>query len=59
MFCGDVGSITITTPASLYSFDDGVTWTTNPTATNLPPGNYIIRTKDAQKDVFQIIIMWC
>lgn len=48
MFCGDVGSITITTPASLYSFDDGVTWTTNPTATNLPPGNYIIRTKDAQ-----------
>ncbi|PDS25794.1 T9SS type B sorting domain-containing protein [Flavobacterium branchiophilum] len=48
MFCGDVGSITITTPASFYSFDNGVTWTTNPTATNLPPGNYFIRTKDAQ-----------
>jgi hypothetical protein len=48
LFCGDVGSITITTPASYYSFDDGVTWTTNPIATNLLPGNYIIRTKDAQ-----------
>jgi len=45
--CNDLGSITITTPASEYSFDDGVTWTTNNTATNLPIGTYKIRTKDA------------
>jgi len=46
-FCGDVGSITITTPASSYSFDDGKTWTNNNTTNNLPSGNYNIRTKDA------------
>lgn len=45
--CGDVGSITITSTAAEYSFDDGVTWTTNNTATNLPSGIYLIRTKDA------------
>ena len=44
--CNDFGSITITTVASQYSFDDGVTWTTNNTATNLPIGTYKIRTKD-------------
>jgi len=47
-FCGDGGSITITTSAPFYSFDDGVTWITNPVATNLPAGTYKIRTKDAQ-----------
>ena len=47
-FCGDFGSITITTSASFYSFDDGVTWVTNPVATNLPNGTYKIRTKDSQ-----------
>ncbi len=46
-FCGDTGSITITTVADLYSFDDGLTWTTNNVATNLPSGSYNIRTKDA------------
>jgi gliding motility-associated-like protein len=45
--CNALGSITITTVASQYSFDDGVTWTTNNTATNLPIGTYKIRTKDA------------
>lgn len=45
-FCGDTGSITITTAASEYSFDDGVTWTTNNTATNLPSGTYKIRFKN-------------
>ena len=48
LFCGDKGSITIATPASYYSFDDGVTWVTNPIANNLSPANYKIRTKDLQ-----------
>jgi gliding motility-associated-like protein len=47
-FCGDFGTITITTSAPFYSFDDGVTWVTNPIATNLANGTYKIRTKDAQ-----------
>ena len=47
-FCGDVGSITITTSAPFYSFDNGLTWVTNQTATNLPIGTYKIRTKNAQ-----------
>ncbi|WP_163408372.1 Ig-like domain-containing protein [Flavobacterium ajazii] len=40
------GSITINTAASFYSFDNGETWTTNPTASNLPPGYYYIRIKN-------------
>ncbi|TRX36810.1 T9SS type B sorting domain-containing protein [Flavobacterium sp. ZT3R18] len=44
--CGGFGSITITTSAAAYSFDDGVTWTSSNTATNLPLGTYLIRTKD-------------
>jgi gliding motility-associated-like protein len=48
LFCGDVGSITITTPSTYYSFDGGVTWVNNSVATNLLPGNYKIRTKDLQ-----------
>ena len=46
-FCGGLGSITITSLASEYSFDDGVTWTTNNFLGNLPSGTYLIRTKDA------------
>jgi gliding motility-associated-like protein len=46
-FCGDVGSITITTPATSYSFDDGLTWVTTNTLDNLPSGSYSIRTKNA------------
>lgn len=46
-FCGDVGSITITTPSTSYSFDDGLTWGTSDTSINLPSGNYHIRVKDA------------
>lgn len=45
--CGTNGSITITTTASEYSFDDGATWTTNPTATNLTPGYYIIKIRES------------
>lgn len=44
--CGELGSITITTPSAFYSFDDGVTWQTNNVANNLPSGTYLIRTKD-------------
>jgi gliding motility-associated-like protein len=44
--CNSGGSITITTPASEYSFDNGLTWTTNPTATNLVPDYYSIKIKD-------------
>ncbi|WP_293893701.1 T9SS type B sorting domain-containing protein [Flavobacterium sp.] len=43
-----MGSITITSTAIEYSFDDGVTWTTNNVASGLPSGTYLIRTKDAQ-----------
>lgn len=45
--CGGLGSITVTSAASEYSFDDGVTWTTNNTLSGLPTGTYLIRTKDA------------
>ncbi|MFH6960418.1 T9SS type B sorting domain-containing protein [Flavobacterium aquidurense] len=48
LFCGDTGSITITTPATYYSFDDGKTWVNNSIANNLLPANYKIRTKDLQ-----------
>ncbi|MBF4508019.1 T9SS type B sorting domain-containing protein [Flavobacterium sp. JLP] len=44
--CGTGGSITITTPAAFYSFDNGENWTTNPTATNLDEGSYVIKTKN-------------
>ena len=44
--CGDSGSITITTVANQYSFDDGLTWTSNNTAINLPLGTYKIRVKN-------------
>lgn len=46
--CGDLGSITITSTATEYSFDDGLTWSTNNVLLNAMPGNYYIRTKDAQ-----------
>ncbi len=45
-FCGDFGSITVTTTASEYSFDNGTTWTTNNTLDNLPIGIYYIRIRD-------------
>lgn len=45
-FCGDTGSITITSNSAYYSFDNGTTWVTNSTADLLQPGTYTIRTKD-------------
>ncbi|MBF8455641.1 T9SS type B sorting domain-containing protein [Kaistella sp. G5-32] len=45
-FCGDTGSITITTSSAFYSFDNGITWITNSTLDLLQPGTYTIRTKD-------------
>jgi len=44
--CGPNGSITITSTAYEYSFDNGISWTTSPTATGLLPGNYRVRTRD-------------
>lgn len=44
--CGQLGSITVLTVGSSYSFDDGTTWTSNPTATGLAIGDYTIRIKD-------------
>lgn len=44
--CDENGTITITTIADLYSFDDGVTWTTNNSVTNLNSGVYIIKIKN-------------
>lgn len=46
-FCGDFGSIAIQTQATEYSFDDGLTWSSNNIATNLPIGIYTIRIKDS------------
>jgi len=45
-FCGDTGTITVTTNAAYYSFDNGVTWVNNSVADKLQPGTYTIRTKD-------------
>jgi large repetitive protein len=45
--CSSLGTIAITTTADQYSFDDGVTWTTNPIASNLPTGIYLIKIKNA------------
>ena len=45
--CGPTGSITVTTPASQYSFDNGVTWGTNATISNIPTGTYNVKIKDA------------
>lgn len=45
-FCGDTGSITISTNAAFYSYDNGATWVTNSTLNLLQPGTYSIRTKD-------------
>lgn len=46
--CGVLGSITILTQAAEYSFDQGITWSTNNTASNLPEGYYHIQIKDFQ-----------
>jgi len=46
--CTTGGTVAITTPADEYSFDNGVTWTANPVATNLPPGSYIIRVRNTE-----------
>ncbi|WP_333808299.1 T9SS type B sorting domain-containing protein [Flavobacterium sp.] len=46
-YCGDFGTITVQTSATEYSFDDGLTWTSNNVMTNLPIGLYSVRVKDA------------
>ena len=44
--CESAGTITVQTIAPEYSFDNGATWTTANTATNLNPGIYYIRVKN-------------
>ncbi len=44
--CGTLGSINILTPADWYSFDDGLTWTNNPVASNLAAGSYSVKIKN-------------
>ncbi|WP_299518013.1 hypothetical protein, partial [uncultured Flavobacterium sp.] len=46
--CGVLGTITVLTSAAEYSFDDGVTWSTNNIATNLTSGYYRVKVKDSQ-----------
>ena len=47
-YCGNLGSITITSPATQYSFDGGNTWQTSNVLTNLTSGSYLIKIKDSQ-----------
>jgi gliding motility-associated-like protein len=42
----NTGTITITSPAKEYSFDNGKTWTTTNTATLLTPKTYFIKTRN-------------
>lgn len=42
----DTGTITVNTPADLYSFDNGATWTVSNTKSNLYPGSYTVKTKN-------------
>lgn len=44
--CSQLGTITITTVADLYSFDNGINWTSNNVLSNVNPGNYTIRVKN-------------
>lgn len=46
--CGVLGSITVDDTAQAYSFDNGVTWGTSPTATNLAPGYHYVMRQDFQ-----------
>lgn len=39
------GTIKVISPASEYSFDNGVTWTTNAIKSNLYPGKYFVKVK--------------
>jgi len=41
------GKIIITTQASQYSFDNGLTWINSNTSTNLTPGTYRVKIKNA------------
>lgn len=41
------GSIEVTSPASEYSFDGGLTWTTNSIANNVPVGNHNVKIRTA------------
>jgi len=51
--CGVGGTITINTTADFYSFDNGVTWGTDPIGLNMPPGNYVVKVKTASGCISQ------
>ncbi|MXN91781.1 T9SS type B sorting domain-containing protein [Flavobacterium sp. Sd200] len=53
--CNTNGSITVTTPALEYSFDNGITWTTNNTLSDLPP-NYNFEYKVKIKSLIGCIL---
>jgi gliding motility-associated-like protein len=44
--CGNGGSITFTSTSFEYSFNRGLTWTANPTALNLAPGDYFLQVRN-------------
>ena len=45
-FCSNLGSITITTNATEYSFDGGNTWQSSNTLNNVNAGNYILKIRN-------------
>lgn len=54
--CGNVGSITFTSPAAFYSINSGTAWTTNPVFTGLAPNvTYYLMTKNAAGCTSQVI----
>lgn len=44
--CLDIGEITVNIIVELYSFDNGITWTTENTLQNAPPGDYEVLIQD-------------
>jgi len=54
------GSITISTPSSQYSFDDGAAWSTANIKTGLTAGTYFIRTRNSsgcESETVEIVIV--
>lgn len=45
--CGTLGSITVNTPATSYSFDGGYTWQASPVKSNLTSGYFSVQVKNA------------
>jgi len=56
-YCTANGSITITTPASEYSFDGGATWQASNTISNISASTYGLVIRDAQLCISQIFYL--